>query len=374
MHCKFLEHGLSIAYDHAVKPCCAWKYDKIYADQNQIADTNFTTWHKSIPIITAKNLLSTGSWPNSCTFCSDAEKQGRLDSIRGNGNQSYSLYKNDDITLEIRPGSICNFACQTCWPEASSRVANYHQQAGLIKIGNLNSQSIQNFDFLLPVKHRIKSVILLGGEPFYDKNCLKFLEWAKHNLTAEITMFTNGSQIDWQWIKEYSNTINLVFSLDAVGKPAEYIRYGTEWAIVKENYTKLKNFHNVSLRVNITTSVYNYSYISDIIEMLITDWPTVVSFGTPHQAMFRETSVPKLYREQLIKKLLKTTTKIRQANIENNQKNNAINALTSIVKNLNGSFDQGLYNQLKNFVATMDKVKKINIEDYCPETAVYFKP
>ena len=30
----------------------------------------------------------------------------------------------DDITLEIRPGNTCNFACQTCWPEASSRVHN----------------------------------------------------------------------------------------------------------------------------------------------------------------------------------------------------------------------------------------------------------
>jgi MoaA/NifB/PqqE/SkfB family radical SAM enzyme len=366
MECKFIKHGIAIAYDQIVKPCCEWKITESWQEENQIQKTNIATWHQSPNILDQQQQLKNGIWPNSCTRCEKIELQGRVDSIRGNGNHAYSHYTDDDITLEIRPGSTCNFACQTCWPEASSRVAQYHSQAGLIDIKNLNSKRIDNFDFLSPIAHRIKDVVLLGGEPFYDKACLNFLNWAKEHLHANIMMFTNGSMIDFDFLTNYANKLTVIFSLDAIGKSAEYIRYGTDWPRVLENYKKVKSLSNVEVRVNITCSVYNYIHIAELIEFLCQDWPSVVSFGTPSKDVLKESVIPITLRPRIIDNLIQAVNRVKITNIEQGQKSNAINAIESIINNLkNIEYNPGNHNSFCLFLSKMDQVKNIDVKDYC---------
>jgi sulfatase maturation enzyme AslB (radical SAM superfamily) len=285
--------------------------------------------------------------------------------MRGNGNHSYADYQEDDITLEIRPGNTCNFACQTCWPEASSRVAQYHSQAGLIDIQNLDSSRYTNFDFLLPVADRIRDVVLLGGEPFYDKACLAFLSWANKNLTSHLMVFTNGSVVDFEFLKTYPGKISLIFSIDAVGRAAEYVRYGTVWEEVLNNYLQAKELDNVDVRVNITLSVYNYNLIEQVVDLLCESWPGVVSFGVPHQAYLKEISIPLELRPELIENLNQAISVLQNTDIHKDQKTNAVNALTSTVNNLKQlDFDLDSYKKLITFIKTMDQVKGINAGDY----------
>ena len=285
--------------------------------------------------------------------------------MRGNGNHSYADYVNDDITLEIRPGNTCNFACQTCWPEASSRVAQYHSQAGLIDIKNLDSNRIDNFDFLLPIAGRIKNVVLLGGEPFYDKACLKFLSWAKDNLTANIMMFTNGSVVDLDFLKSYPGKITIIFSIDAVGRAAEYVRYGIVWEEFLDNYSKVRALPNVDSRVNITLSVYNYNLVEDVIAMLCESWPSVVTFGTPRIDYLCESSIPVNLRGDIISSLERTVVRLESTQIESGQKSNAINAVTSVINNLKQvPYSYLNHQKLLDFILKMDRVKGVNAEDY----------
>ena len=364
MQCKFLEHGVTISYDHVVKPCCEFKVDHAWTEQNHISRVDLPTWHQSPQVIQLRNTLASGVWPDQCSVCAKAESQGRQDSTRGNGAQAYSNYQDKDITLEIRPGSVCNFACQTCWPEASSRVAQYHHQAGLINIKSINSNSITDFEFLLPVADRIRTVIVLGGEPFYDPNCQKFLLWAKQNLQANITMFTNGSHVDWSWVDAYAGCVTMVFSLDAVGQAAEYVRYGTDWPGVLANYHRAQQHPNIELRVNITMSVYNYHLIPTVIDLLTPQWPTVVSFGQPRQTHLTEVAVPLEQRPQLIQGLQAAVNQLLASNIEIGQQHNAVNAIQSVIANLKQSnFDPAQFGKLKQFVNSMDQVKRINIAD-----------
>jgi sulfatase maturation enzyme AslB (radical SAM superfamily) len=342
--------------------------DPEWRQQNHITKIDLATWHQSKQMIAQQQLLENDQWPVACTSCELQESQGRGDSIRGNGNHAYANYNDNDITLEIRPGSVCNFACQTCWPEASSRVAEFHSRAGLIDIKSVDSTSFNNFDFLLPIADRLRDVVLLGGEPFYDKSCLKFLSWANAHLTANITMFTNGSKIDFDFLKSYPGRLTLVFSLDAVGRPAEYIRYGTDWTEVIKNYLAVKQLPNIEVRVNITCSVYNYLYINELIEFLCNDWPTVVSFGSPHsrKGHLLESAVPLEHRSDMIYSLEQAVATIERTDIESGQKSNAINALTAHITNLKTkAWVSSDYDQLCDFVSRMDLVKNINIADYC---------
>jgi molybdenum cofactor biosynthesis enzyme MoaA len=381
MECKFINHGIALAYQETVKPCCVWTFDSAYKETNQVKKINFHNWHKSPIIQETQNLLSQNIWPSNCKYCKEIEDQGRKDSIRLNGISAYTNFSNDDIVLEIRPGSVCNFACQTCWPAASSRVYNYHKQANLID-NNIESKTVltsidieksigfKNFDFLDSLKHRIKTIVLLGGEPFYDKSCLDLIDWWNNNTSAELIVFTNGSCLDLSKLESYKNPMVLVFSLDAIDGAAEYIRFGTDWNQVWSNYSAARKLKNVRTRVNITTSAYNFFYMSDLINLLADNWPEVVSFGTAFESHLTECVIPENFKNSIIVKLTSTIKILEKSIIEQDQKTNAINAIASIIKNLQTiPFNVNEFSKLKSFVEKMDRVKKIKIEDYCPFTA-----
>jgi sulfatase maturation enzyme AslB (radical SAM superfamily) len=380
MQCKFLKHGITLAYQDVVQPCCVWQFDQEWKDTHRLNQVNLVDWHQQPELVMANNYVHNGEWPKNCTYCKDIEAHGRKDSMRLNAERSYADFQPDDIVLEIRPGSVCNFACQTCWPIASSRVHQYHKAANLLPTeSDINSMEILrgadavkatpivNFDRLLPVAKRIRQIVLLGGEPFYDKNCLEFFNWWEEHTDARLTVFTNGSVLDIEKIKQFKNPLTLVFSLDATERAAEYIRFGTHWPTVWENYNLAKQIPGIEIRVNITTSVYNFYYVSDLIDLLIPDWPSVVSFGPATENQFKEHVIPHSYREKIILRLQETVTKLRDANIESGQKSNAINAIHSIIANLQVHvFSPENYVVLKDFIYSMDRVKGIRIDNHCP--------
>jgi hypothetical protein len=376
MECKFLDHGIALAYQSTVKPCCVWHVDQTFKETHTLEKVNLELWHQHKDITEAKELLANGIWPKNCINCKNVEDQGRQDSIRLGGNNAYRHYTGNDLTLEFRPGSVCNFACQTCWPPASSRVLKFYHQAGLLKkedkelltsIDVDHTVSFQNFDFLLPLAHRLKSIILLGGEPFYDKNCISFLQWWQEHTNADLIAFTNGSNLDFEFLTKLKNKLTLVFSLDAIGKPAEYIRFGTDWPLIKSNFDQSRSIKNIDIRVNITTSVYNFYYLPDLIDYLLENWPDVVTFGSAAEVHLTETVIPIPLRLEIKERLIKTVEKLKNSTVEEGQRWNAINAISSIINNLDQTpFDSVQHQTFKDFVTAMDRVKKIRIQDFCP--------
>lgn len=371
MDCKFLSNGLAIQYHNFVKPCCAWRADDQWIDEHQLNKVNLVTWHQHKDLVDAREQLANNVWPKNCKDCEIVENQGRQDSIRLGGESAYGRFSEDEITLEIRPGSVCNFACQTCWAPASTRVEQFYKQAGIINIySELVKNKFDNYDFLLPIAHKLKTIVVLGGEPFYDPSCLTFLKWVSENTSAELTTFTNGSVLSAELLQSVNRKITLVFSLDAVGMPAEYIRFGTVWSKVLENFNLAKQIINVDIRVNITTSVYNFYYFSDLIDMLIPDWPSVVTFGPAMEELYSEKVIPLHLREPIVQKLEGCVQRLQLAIIEAGQKSNTLNAVNSIINNLKTApYDIKLHTEFKEFVNKMDSVKKINLADNCPEMA-----
>lgn len=374
IECKFITNGIAIGYDGVVKPCCIWKSDSEWKNENHYSTIDIESWHSSPLMRKKQEMLAQDSWPSNCSSCKYYESNNRTDSMRGNGNSAYSHYSESDLTLEIRPGTVCNLACQSCWPEASSRVANFYHRAGILNRADLNSKSIVDFEFLAPVKQRIRDVVILGGEPFYDKNCLRFLSWAIKNLNANILIFTNGLYIDYDFIEKYQSKITLVFSLDAVGRHAEYIRYGSVWQTIEENYLRCRKYDHVEVRVNVTTSVYNFYYLYDLFEYLLADWPDLVTLGIAEQPKFGVTAIPLESRPIIVNRLTSLLELTQKSNIRLDQKQNTEGAITSIINNLQTQpFNTDHYNELVDFVQKMDNVKTANIVDYCPELVEILK-
>jgi 4Fe-4S single cluster domain len=368
MECKFLNHGIAIQYHNFLKPCCAWREDGQWMKDHKLNSVDIVNWHQSKDLVNARAQLAKGKWPKQCVECESIENQNRQDSIRLGGASEYINFVEDDITLEIRPGNVCNFACQTCWTAASSRVTEFYKKAKIVDHhANLEKNDLSNLDFLIPIKHRLKKIVVLGGEPFYDPKCLTFLKWCLDNTEAEIMMFTNGSVIDVGLLKQYKK-FTLIFSLDAVKKSAEYIRFGTIWTDVENNFNLARQLDNVDVRVNITTSIYNFYYLPDVIDMLLPSWPSVVTFGSAWGEIYSEKIIPMSLRRSIIDRLKVCLDKLHQADIEAGQKANAINAVNSIIHNLKTiAYDALAHENFKIFVSKMDAVKKVKLQDYCPE-------
>jgi len=179
-------------------------------------------------------------------------------------------------------------------------------------------------------------------------------------------MFTNGSAVDWAWVDQYPGKITMVFSIDAVGKAAEYVRFGTDWDVVLKNFEQARVNPKISLRVNVTTSIYNYYELDQVIELLTQNWPSVVTFGSPVPPHLLEGVVPTAQREVLIRKLYQACVQLLKSNIASDQKSNAINALKSIIANLKTyPWDQENHQVLKEFVSKMDQVKHVTVKDHC---------
>ena len=371
MECKFLSNGIAIQYHNFIKPCCTWRTDSEWINTHQISKVDLVTWHQHPDLVSARQELAQGIWPKNCQDCQTVESQGRQDSIRLGGASEYQNFSADDLTLEIRPGSVCNFACQTCWTPASTRVAEFYRKADIYDpYRDFVKNNFVDFKFLDTIKHRLKKIIVLGGEPFYDPKCLEFIRWSIANTSAELMMFTNGSTLDFELLNTINRKITLIFSLDAVGKPAEYVRFGTDWPVVWNNYLKAKQLPNVVTRVNITTSPYNYYYFPDVLDLLVNDWPEVVSFGPTAEEFFCEQVVPYGVRAKIISRLEQCVPQLLAGTIPNDQKYNAVNAVQSLIINLKTlEYSQELHAKFVDFVTRMDAVKNIQFADHCVEMA-----
>lgn len=367
--CKFIKHGLTIRNNGVVHPCCAWRTDEEWEKDNHYSQiSDISKWHNSEQVLKKREMLENGTWPDNCGECKEVEESGRYDSMRGNGNSSYYDYGNEDIFLEIRPGTVCNFACQSCDAGSSTRIRDFMHKAGLINKKHVDIKTITNFDFLNPISDRIKDVAILGGEPFYDKNCLKFLDWVLENVNANLIIFTNGLFINHDFLKKYKSKIILVFSIDAIEKPSDYIRYGSEWDTVKNNYFKCRQYSHVEVRLNVTTSVYNFCYLKNLIDFFKNAWPDIMSFSEAHEKHLQPSVIPLKNRKEVIESLKKIPTTIWDSNVPVHQKHNTANAVLSIIKKLESNyFDAEHYDYLCSYIKKMDLVKKIDIKEYCPE-------
>jgi hypothetical protein len=79
---------------------------------------------------------------------------------------------------------------------------------------------------------------------------------------------------------------------------------------------------------------------------------------------FTEVAIPPEYRPVLIESLQNAVSRLRVARIESDQQHNAINAVRSVIANLEQSnFDAVQFAKLQQFVSKMDQVKRISIAD-----------
>jgi organic radical activating enzyme len=244
-------------------------------------------WLKNI-----KQEMQQGIVPAACSGCKERESHG-LKSTRGAIWNYYNVgpepeyedqwfankFTADSPTvpkrIELRFSNLCNMKCRMCDETSSSSFAaekiehkikpdknGSHLEHSVIPITKIENNSIDGLmdtAFLASVR----KVCLTGGEPFLIKEYYSYLDYLidnGFNKTLDVELFTNCSVYNPLFIDRLSKfkTVQMVMSIDAVGKAAEYIRSGTDWPKVEANVLRLNQLA-APFKMEVTTAISAYS-------------------------------------------------------------------------------------------------------------------
>jgi sulfatase maturation enzyme AslB (radical SAM superfamily) len=289
-------------FDTRVKSMCCWNTSQ-----------QFETREEMLAAPAVKQLqqdLVNGVKNDSCSACWRQESIGH-ESMRVQFFKKYPdadlEYPEEDIEYEIanRPlkylvidsGNVCNLACRTCGPSSST---------GFYKEIEVRPKHIRRYvkldikvtpvDYLLSENlSHVRSISILGGEPFLNLNHLAVLQAIINQGNAGncvLEYSTNGTVRPPQKLLEYFKhfrRVNISLSIDAVGDQFSYVRTMGRWADVLDNLTMFNEQPQVTLSVHPTVSPLNVLYLDELVAWInsenlrystvLCEYPEFYSFG-----------------------------------------------------------------------------------------------
>jgi MoaA/NifB/PqqE/SkfB family radical SAM enzyme len=262
VNCAYLNNHICVRANGQYRLCCASLEPN---NKENIKTHTPKEWLNSNTHKNAVQSFAQGVWPDACKTCANREAQG-LPSKRTQADLGPGISH-----LDIRFGNSCNLKCISCWEMSSSSIAEEAiemQKKGIIPVNNV--LEVPNFNWASEeaieqlVKYPLKEVYLTGGEPMMVKHLPMLLERLDSNVMIRFN--TNGTIYNPKLEKllKRFDIVNMAVSIDAIGKRAEYIRYGSNWSTIEENFNKYKEYCRVSITP--TVSVLNKPYINEIHE------------------------------------------------------------------------------------------------------------
>jgi len=260
MHCWHLEHGLHLdltVHGYRVSPCCQFNSTEYFNvdHPSKIHDHNLIKNLKKDFENDIKNL--------GCNSCWTQEKltghSKRLDA------PDTKLWKDTQV-WDLRPGNLCNLKCIMCMPHLSTKWyedvdiwTKYNTKFDINQIKNK-----QSFDWDYVKEHtanKARKIYIAGGEPFYMKEVLDFLEYlsqfsfnCKH---TQIMVNTNGISYNEKMInllKKFKDIV-LIVSIDGYAEVDNLIRFPTNFKEKIKFLNTTRSFADI--RLNVTVSALN---------------------------------------------------------------------------------------------------------------------
>lgn len=267
-YCPALWKQVHVSTRGQIAPCCVWSdFDKDWKNSKvkKPLDNNMQNNHD---IVEARKIVLDNKVPISCSYCVKQEAQGiksqREELIEKLGpidekkfnKDSIEIVNDDNIEyLDIRPGNTCNFMCNFCSPFSSHLIAKEYEKNNTLQAEHTDLvKSEVKMDFVknVPRYKNLKFVHIAGGEPFFmKKELLEIVTAIQNKESVVLRILTNTSVYDEEIIKklEQFKTVQLMMSIDAVGRPIEISRWRSNWKLIDENIQKFKKLRNKFLLV-----------------------------------------------------------------------------------------------------------------------------
>lgn len=252
-----------------------------------------------------------GERPSECDYCWKAEDSGHISDRVYKSASSWakinfdSVLKNktEDVNpayLEISFSNVCNFKCAYCSPDLSSQWFDEIKTHGPYP----TSQNHNNFDWFrqtgkMPIKHTdhnpyveafwkwwpelyssLHTLRLTGGEPLLSKDAWRMLDYIEENPNNELVFAINTNLcvpdelvdkliLKIQNISKNAKEFQFFTSGEAMGYPAEYIRYGLDYNKWSVNLEKVLSNTNVIVAIMTTVNLTSVTTYSDFIRYIL---------------------------------------------------------------------------------------------------------
>lgn len=298
LKCYLADHGFEV---FSGGPCCWIKFPNV---------TSHTELHNLPEFQELRDTLYRGKWPSKCESCKNIEINQSHDvdatqwSLRQAMANQYEKSKGDKQRLKhlvLNTGRLCNLQCRSCNQSLSSSWDKEFLEWRKKPAGyDITQILVENeYDYTKDDLSGIRHLSLRGGEPLYMPKFMplvkKILEETKGNCLLQIT--TNATiplNIKrYPWILDFKEIL-IVLSIDAIEKPAEFIRTNCQWHKVEnvlQEYVDFANkYKNVRVHYHTTHSILNLFYLDDTtkrmqeigltpdIGLIVVSWPRYLTF------------------------------------------------------------------------------------------------
>lgn len=248
-----------------------------------------------------------GRIPEECRNCKSKEDLG-LKSTRGaiwryynvgpepnyEDQWFYNKFDENSPTLprriEVRFSNLCNMKCRMCDETSSSEWAREKKKFNLPPNNINNNNGIVDTDTNPILKitedkiaglkdmnmlRELRRICFTGGEPFIIKEYYDYLDFlVSSGLSSklELEIFTNCSVYNPLFVERLDKFqhVELVMSIDGVGKTAEYIRHGTDWKVIEQNVLAFNRLQKpVNAYITVAISAYTLLDVSSLAKFLM---------------------------------------------------------------------------------------------------------
>jgi radical SAM protein with 4Fe4S-binding SPASM domain len=230
-----------------------------------------------------KDMLS--ETPNAaCGRCYEQESSGffsgRMSANKHHGHHIKKLDSNPfEMTYwDVRFSNLCNLSCRSCGHIFSS---SWYQDQAKLAGGNWKAQNkVLNYagrtetdmwSQLEPHLDYVEQIYFAGGEPLLMEEHYRILDELVRRKRFDVRLIynTNFTHTDlkgrsvFEYWKQF-DSVAVGASLDASGARSEYIRKGTDWAVVEQNRRDmLRICPQVDFYISPTLSIMNAMHLPD---------------------------------------------------------------------------------------------------------------
>lgn len=268
-YCAAPWRGLHINPRGDVKTCCA-------GDPNMLGNLETQSIEQILNGTVLQEIrqnLSQGKPHDYCSNCVKAERFGGGSERNWhndvNANFDFAAAGSQyhyPVIIDVRWNTTCNLSCNYCMEYCSSKWASLK---GIPVKSGTRPYYEQVCDFIEQHQEHIHEVALVGGEPLLLPENERLLDVIPQD--SVVTLITNMS-VDLEKNKIFKklsqrNKVGWSMSFDNIGDRFEYVRYGGDWELLKNNLAAVKSLMDNNGHWGGIHAVYNLYSATRICEL-----------------------------------------------------------------------------------------------------------
>lgn len=283
---------------------------------------------------------------------------------------------------DIRFSNLCNLSCRSCghifsssWYQDQIKLAgpSYKEQNSVLNYAGRTETDI--WEQLEPHLDYVEQVYFAGGEPLLMEEHYHILEELLKRGRTDVRLIynTNFTHTDlkgksvFEYWKQF-RSVAVGASLDASGARGEYIRKGTDWAVVEQNRRDMLAIcPEVDFYISPTLSIMNAMHLPDFhrdwVEKGLLKAQDLNVNILQDPAVYRIDIATPEYKQQIKEKFEAHLKWLRPLD----QLNRATVGFESAINYLESTDNSNLIPKFWNKTQQLDEIRKENILDIIPE-------